>query len=92
MTGDVTRVRPELFRVKLDFPGAGTWSVRVGIDGNKVSPTSFSFDVPVAGEATDRSSSGGPDVWILVAVSLAGLAGVVLAAVLVERRRQRRRA
>jgi hypothetical protein len=92
VTGEVTRVQPELFRVKLDFPGGGTWSVRVGIGGNKVSPTSFSFDVPVTGEAADRSSSGGPDVWILLAVSLAGLAGVVLATVLVERRRRRRRA
>jgi hypothetical protein len=88
VTGEVTRVQPELFRVKLDFPRAGTWSVRVSIGGNRVAPTSFSFDVPVAGgPQADRSSSGGPNVWIPVAISLAGL---VLAVVLVGRRRWRR--
>ena len=92
VTGDVTRVQPELFRVKLDFPGAGTWSVRVGIGGNRVSPTSFSFDVPVTGEAADGSSSGGLDVWILVAIALASLAGVIFGTVLIGRRRRRRRA
>jgi hypothetical protein len=93
VTGEVTRVQPELFRVKLDFPRPGNWRVRVNIGGNKVAPTPFSFDVPVVGGApADGSSSGGPGVGILVAVSLAGLAGVVLAVVLIQRWRRRRRA
>jgi hypothetical protein len=92
VTGEVARVQPELFRSRLDFPRPGNWSVQVRIDGNRVTPTSFSFDVPVVGGSpVDRSSSGGPDVWILVAISLAGLAGAVLAVALVERRRRRLR-
>jgi hypothetical protein len=90
--GDVTRIRPELFRVKLDFPQAGNWSVHVDIAGNRVTPTSFSFDVPVVGGAETDGSSGGLDAWILVTVALASLAGVVLGTVLIERRRRRRRA
>jgi hypothetical protein len=91
VTGEVTRVQPELFRVKLDFPQAGTWSVRVKVGGNRVAPTSFSFDVPVVGRPqADRSSSGGPGVGVLIAVSLAGLAAAVLAVVLIQRWRRRR--
>jgi hypothetical protein len=93
VTGHVTRVQPDLFRTTLDFPKAGNWSVQVSVGGSRVSPTSFSFDVPVTGgPAADGSSSGGPDIWILVAVSLASLAGVVLGTVLIGRRRRRRRA
>ena len=91
VAGDVTRIRTELFRVKLDFPRAGSWSVHVDIGGNRVTPTSFSFDVPVVGGAETDGSSGGLDAWILVAVALAGLAGVVLGTVLIERWRRRRR-
>ena len=90
--GEVTRVQPELFRVKLDFPRAGNWSVHVDIAGKRVAPTSFSFDVPVVGGAEADRSSGGLDVWVLVAVALASLVGVVLGTVLIERRRRRRRA
>ena len=92
VSGEVTRVQPEVFRVTLDFPRAGNWSVHVDIAGDRVAPTSFSFQVPVVGGADADRSSGGPDVWLLVAVALAGLAGVVLGTVLIERRRRRRRA
>jgi hypothetical protein len=78
--------------VKLDFPQAGNWSVHVDIAGNRVTPTSFSFDVPVVGGTETDGSSGGLDTWILVTVALASLAGVVLGTVLIERRRRRRRA
>ena len=92
VSGEVTRVQPELFRVKLDFHQAGNWSVHVDIAGNRVTPTSFSFDVPVVGGTETDGSSGGLDAWILVTVALASLAGVVLGTVLIERRRRRRRA
>jgi hypothetical protein len=86
----ITRVTPELFRCRLDFPRSGNWSVRVRVGGDRVVPTSFSFDVEAAGRSTvDASSSTGPDVAILVALSLVVLVGAAVAVVLVVRRRRR---
>ena len=90
VTGEVTSVQPELFRVKVDFPRPGNWSVHVDIGGDRVAPASFSFDVPIDRGVDDRSSSGGLGVGTLVAISLAGLAAAALAVALVERRRRRR--
>ena len=87
---DVTRVQVELFRCRLVFPRPGECNVRVRVDGNQVVPTTFSVDVQAVGDPRAREvSSGGPDVALLVGISLAGLAvaGALATVVVLHRRR-----
>ncbi len=89
--GRVTRVGPELFRTTLEFPHAGRWHVYVRIGGKAVVPTSFSFDVDAVGRSGVDGSSGGSGaaLWIgAVAAAVVGAAGVVVAVLVLGRRRR----
>ncbi len=93
VAGAVTRLQPDLFRCTLALREDGHWRIEVRIGGRGVAPTSFSFDLDIAGvsRVDDRPSSGGPSTTLLVAAPLAAAALLVVAAVVVVRRRRARR-
>lgn len=89
--GTVTRVTPELFRYTVDLPRPGRWHVDVRIDGSRVVPTAFSFDVDAVGRPREGGASGGSDVSVWAAAGgAAAAAAAIVAVVLVVRRRRRR--
>jgi hypothetical protein len=90
--GMVDELRSGVFRVRIRLPRPGAWQVHVRIGGTRVVPTSFSVGVDVGGAAgaDERSSSGGPNLVLLIAAPLACVAAAALALGWLGLRRRRR--